>query len=548
MKRLALPAWLHPLARVLLLWAIASSCTIAAESGEPAPLVIDHRTILVFRAPLGMFSADERAQAARKRIQDALAQPGDGWTSVKSTALGEEVAIDGRPMFLVVAGDARTAAGETPEDLANAASRVLQKVWSDASERRDPRADLKALPRVALATVLVVAALAIGIMAAAFARRRIVKGLAARLGALPGAAPRGRMARVLPGLVGRLILLATWLVGLFLIFVYLSYSLSQFVLTRPVGDSLAQSIRDLGVQALGAMADSLPGIFIAAFIFLLAWVATRVSAELFANVDPGRDEGAFINAHTAPATRRLVNASLWLFAVAMAYPYLPGSQTEAFKGLSVIVGLMVSIGASGVIGQIASGVMIVYTYALRVGEYVRIQEHEGTVTEIGLFVTRLRTGMDEEISLPNTLVLANVTRNFSRAGNGSGYVLDVTVTIGYDTPWRQVYAMLLEAAKAVPEIRAEPPAYVMQTALSDFYVAYKLVAHVDADTPATRARVASELHEQIQDVFNRYGVQIMSPHYERDPAAPKVVPEARWHEAPAVSRSSGTSHQVSGTR
>jgi small-conductance mechanosensitive channel len=258
-----------------------------------------------------------------------------------------------------------------------------------------------------------------------------------------------------------------------------------------------------------------------------------VSAELFASVHASPEESPFVNTHTAPATRRIVNASLWLFALAMAYPYLPGSHTEAFKGLSVIVGVMVSIGASGVIGQIASGVMIVYTYALRVGEYVRIQEHEGTVTEIGLFVTRLRTGMGEEISLPNTLVLANVTRNLSRAADGKGYVLDVSVTIGYDTPWRQVYAMLLEAAGSVPEIRAEPPAYVVQTSLADFYVTYKLVAHVDAASPASRARVASALHEGIQDVFNRYGVQIMSPHYEADPAAPKVVPESQWHAAPA---------------
>ena len=521
---------------VLLVFALSLSLpgAAAAEEDQGVPLVVGHRTIHVFRAPVGMFSAGEREQAARKRIEATLEQPGDGWTSVKPTAQGMEIAIDGKPMFLVVPGDARPAAGESPEDLANAASRVLQKVWSEARERRDPRANLEALLRVALATVLLIVASAAAIRVAAFLRRRIVKGLAAQLGSRKGEPPPTRVAAVLPGLAGRLIFLATWLLGLFVIFAYLTYSLSQFVLTRPAGDSLAHSIRSLAVEALGSVTDSLPGMFIAVFIFLLAWVATRVSAELFASVQASPDENPFVNTHTAPATRRIVNASLWLFAVAMAYPYLPGSHTEAFKGLSVIVGLMVSIGASGVVGQIACGVMIVYTYALRVGEYVRIQEHEGTVTEIGLFVTRLRTGMGEEISLPNTLVLANVTRNFSRAGSGVGYVLDVTLTIGYDTPWRQVYGLLLAAAGKIPEVRAEPAPYVVQTALSDFYVAYKLVAHVDASTPATRARVASNLHEAIQDEFNRHGVQIMSPHYEADPAAPKVVPESQWHAAPAV--------------
>jgi small-conductance mechanosensitive channel len=518
---------------VLLAFVLLLPGAAAAEEEQGVPLVVGHRTIHVFRAPVGMFSAEEREQAARRRIEAALEQPGDGWTSVKPTAQGMEIAIDGKPLFLVVPGDARAAAGESPEDLANAASRVLQKVWSEARERRDPRANLEALLKVALATALLVVVSAAAIRLAAFLRRRIVKGLAAHLGSRKGEPPPTRVAAVLPGLAGRLIFFATWLLGLFVIFVYLTYSLSQFVLTRPAGDSLAHSIRSLAVQALGSVTDSLPGMFIAVVIFLLAWVATRVSAELFAGVQARPEESPFVNTHTAPATRRIVNASLWLFAVAMAYPYLPGSHTEAFKGLSVIVGLMVSIGASGVVGQIASGVMIVYTYALRVGEYVRIQEHEGTVTEIGLFVTRLRTGMGEEISLPNTLVLANVTRNFSRAGSGVGYVLDVTLTIGYDTPWRQVYGLMLVAARRIPQVRAEPPPYVVQTALSDFYVAYKLVAHVDASTPASRARVASHLHEAIQDEFNRHGVQIMSPHYEADPVAPKVVPESRWHAAPA---------------
>jgi len=273
--------------------------------------------------------------------------------------------------------------------------------------------------------------------------------------------------------------------------------------------------------------------FIAVIIFLAARATTRISAEFFNGVTNRADDSSLLNAHTAPATRRIVGASIWLFALAMAYPYLPGSHTEAFKGLSVLIGLMVSIGASGVIGQIASGMMIVFTYALKKGEYVRIQDFEGTVTEIDLFVTRLRTGMGEEIALPNAFVLANVTRNFSRANSGKAFVLDATVTIGYDTPWRQVHAMLLEAANSIPDILKSPPAYVVQTALADFYVAYKLFVQVDSEVPATRARIASDLHAAILDAFNQYGVQIMSPHYMADPQNPKVVNPVSWSPPPA---------------
>jgi len=199
----------------------------------------------------------------------------------------------------------------------------------------------------------------------------------------------------------------------------------------------------------------------------------------------------------------------------------------------VILGIMVSIGASGVVGQVFSGVILVYTRALTLGEYVRILDSEGTVTEIGLFVTRLRTGMGAEIALPNALVLSNVTWNYSRVTRGTGFVLDTAVTIGYDTPWRQVHALLLEAAQPIAEITKQPAPYVVQTALSDFYVAYKLVVYVGSAQPATRARVASDLHASIQDMFNRYGVQIMSPGYYEDPAAPKTVPETNWYAAPA---------------
>jgi small-conductance mechanosensitive channel len=524
------------LLRALALALLASGgapASVAANADGGAALVIGQRTIHVFRAPVGMFTPEERVQAARARIEQVLDVPGEGWTSVKPLEQGFEVAVDGKPMFLVVPGDARKSAGETPENLANAASRVLQKVWSEVRERRDPRPNVEGIVKVALATGLLILATALALAGSALLRKALYRRLAARLSTAPGAPAAGRLAQVLPSLISQVMFLGTWVIGLIVIFLYLSYGLSQFVLTRPAGESLSHSIRELMVDGLAAFADAVPGIFIAAFIFLFAWIATRVSAELFASVRASPEESPFINTHTALATRRIVNAALWLFALAMAYPYLPGSHTEAFKGLSVMVGVIVSIGAAGVVGQIASGMMIVYTYALRVGEYVRIAEHEGTVVEIGLFVTLLRTGLGEEISLPNTFVLANVTRNYSRAGEGGDYVLDAAVTIGYDTPWRQVHAMLTEAARRTPGITADPEPKVFQTALSDFYPEYRLVAYSEAKSPYTRAQALDRLHANIQDVFNEHGVQIMSPHYLGDPESAKVVPKARWFEAPA---------------
>jgi small-conductance mechanosensitive channel len=145
----------------------------------------------------------------------------------------------------------------------------------------------------------------------------------------------------------------------------------------------------------------------------------------------------------------------------------------------------------------------------------------------------VRTGLGEELTLPNSMLLGTVVKNYSRAVKGHGYIVDTTVTIGYDTPWRQVEAMLIEAALRTPGVLSAPSPRVFQTALSDFYPEYRLVCQAVPKDPRPRAEVLANLHANIQDVFNEHGVQIMSPHYLGDPADAKVVPPARWYPPPA---------------
>jgi len=194
---------------------------------------------------------------------------------------------------------------------------------------------------------------------------------------------------------------------------------------------------------------------------------------------------------------------------------------------------MLSLGASSFVAQVAAGLILTYTSTLRKGEYVRVGEHEGTVVEVGAFNTRIRTGLGEEIVLPNNFITGVATRNYSREVQGAGYIVDTVVTIGYDTPWRQVEAMLTEAARRTPGVLESPAPRVYQTALTDWYPEYRLVAQAIPDQPRPRAEVLSALHANIQDVFNENGVQIMSPHYVLDPSEPKVVPKSRWYTAPA---------------
>ena len=214
----------------------------------------------------------------------------------------------------------------------------------------------------------------------------------------------------------------------------------------------------------------MPDLVVAFVIFLLARGVIALGRPVFARVRlPVRAAaGSMPTRRARPSSSFRVGVVL--FALVMAYPYLPGSGSEAFKGVSVLIGLMLTLGGSSVVGQAVSGLILMYSRALRVGEYVRIDAHEGTVTELGTFTTSMRTGMGEELTLPNTLVLGTVTKNYSRTvrkGRASSSI--PRSTIGYDTPWRQVEAMLIEAARGTPGILADPAPRVFQTALTDFY-------------------------------------------------------------------------------
>jgi small-conductance mechanosensitive channel len=323
--------------------------------------------------------------------------------------------------------------------------------------------------------------------------------------------------------------LVFWVVTLLLVYEWLGFILARFPYTRPWGEGLIRFLSGLVVKVLSAVVEAIPGLMLAAVIFIGARFIVQMLRTFFDRVERGDFAVRWLDPETVLPTRRIANVVVWIFALAMAYPYLPGSDTDAFKGISVLLGVMLSLGSSNLIGQSVSGLILTYSHTLRLGEYVRIGDVEGTVTEIGTFAIRIRTGLGEELTLPNAMIVGTVTKNYSRTVKGSGYIVDTVLTIGYDTPWRQVHAMMIEAARRTEGIVATPAPHVFQTALSDFYVEYRLVAQAVASAPRPRAQVLADLHASLQDVFNENGVQIMSPHYLGDPGAAKVVPPAHWN-------------------
>ena len=192
---------------------------------------------------------------------------------------------------------------------------------------------------------------------------------------------------------------------------------------------------------------------------------------------------------------------------------------------------MISLGSTGVVSQIMAGTVLAYSRALHPGDFVRVGEIEGTVLKVGAISTKLLTPNNEEVTIPNSVLIENSITNYSQRYTGSSSVLSTSITIGYDTPWRQVHAMLLMAAGQVEGILGTPEPYVAQKALTDFYVQYELFVVVE--WPGERRTALSQLHSKIQDIFNEYGVQIMSPQYYDQPPQKLVVPKEKWFTPPA---------------
>ncbi len=504
---------------------------VVAQTPNQAPLVVFNREVTIFRDVLLGSTPAERAERAKERINRQLAENPSAVISTEDNSLGTLFKLDNVMVFALTPNDVDIL---HQQSMQAAVSSTRSKLGTAIRESRNSR-NIDLILRstgISLAATITLFVLLwlFGRLRRIIAHRLVsitenshvmVKGveLISRLRILHMALSLNR--------------LLYFSAVVILLYEWLSVCLAQFPYTRPWSDGLNAFLIGTGARFGLAILHALPSLLTAILIFILAYWLTRVSRAFFNQIERKQIQFERLDAELAVPTRKIVSAVIWLFALVMAYPYLPGSDSAAFKGVSVLVGVMLSLGASSIVSQGASGLILTYSRTFRPGEYVRIGDFEGTVTDLGIFNTRMRTGMGEEITLSNATVFASITRNYSRASEGKGYVLDTAVTIGYDTPWRQVEAMLLEAAAKTDGIYSNPPPRVFHTALTDFYPEYRLVCHAHPIEPKPRAIALSDLHANIQDVFNRYGVQIMSPHYVQDPAKEKIVPEDKKYQAPA---------------
>ncbi|MFZ0107594.1 MAG: mechanosensitive ion channel domain-containing protein [Thiobacillus sp.] len=525
-----------------LIWLLAllvSQGVVAAEAeqgppeieqtvSEPGLVKMDGRTVLEIFAGFKTLPVETRAANIGERLYRVAESGKDVKIEIRETPLSHDLVAGDRLVMKVLDADAK-AIGAPRELVAQDYARSMQEALDRYRVEHTPVAMWIALAKT-VATLLV----AWGVLWLFGRLYRSLKAwiiVRARRGMAAVQRKTYRMVRMdhlrgpLLALLGGL-RLVVWVM---VIYATLDLSLSYFPQTRGLAVGMAELVGEPLAELGSGLVAAIPKLIVLAVVFWLVRLVLRASIAFFTRVADGRLHIEGFYADWANPTRRIINLLIIVAGVMIAYPYIPGSSTDAFKGISIFLGVLLSIGSSGVISNLMTGLTITYMRAFRVGDVIRIGDTMGTVIESSLLITRLKTPKGLEINLPNSLVMAGQVINYSASDNA---FLSTSVTIGYDAPWRQVHAMLLEAAAKTPGVRRQPAPFVLQTALEDFYVRYDLNV-VLADI-ARQGRILSELHQNIQDVFNEYGVQIMSPNFEAQPEQPVLVPKSNWHAAPAA--------------
>ena len=501
---------------------------------EPERLELLNREVVVFRSDTTQLSPAERVDDATRRIRaagDSLLESGIDTVDITvgdDEEPGVRFSSEGEFLFTILESDLNELSGET---LREASKRAISQI----NDALDARAEQFQPERIALGIGVVVGTTALFLLGI-WLIRRVGGWLRGRLEKFINRIRQLKIKRadLRPHIVvveKKAVRLLEGIAIFFLGYVWLTTCLYQFPATAPWGAALGQSLGQFASKVGSSVLGSLPGLGIVTFIFLIARWLSRLSDHLIRGLG-SESASSLMSADTARATRRIIGATIWLFAIVMSYPYIPGSGSVAFQGMSMLLGLMISLGSSGMINQIMSGFVMLYSGSIRTGEYVRVGEMEGTVTEMGLLATKIMTPRRDFISVPNAILVSNPTYNYSRLADENGAVVSTSVTIGYDTPWRQVHAMLKLASERTPGLRQDPEPRVLQTGLLDHYAEYTLVFYIEE--PTSRPAVLSRLHAEIQDVFNEYEVQIMSPHFREQPEQDLIVPKSNWFDKPAA--------------
>jgi small-conductance mechanosensitive channel len=511
----------------------AQKKTEAPVPVEKAPVRFEDRDLFFISNRVLSLSPKDRAEIISRKIgriaKDPFVEPSGIATVPQET--GVDIVAGDIVIMTVTEADARQA-GIPVATMALENAESIRKALAEYRSATSWESILKGV----LYTILLTAAL----VALLYALKRSDAWLKGKMPALRDRLGQwqeisrqkiGGLARFLPveailSILGILAKIVRILITLFLLYFYFSLVLGFFPWTHAIASTfLSFILRPLAVLWKGFV-SAVPDMAVIAIVTILTYYILKFLRIISREMEAGGFEIEGFYKDWAVPTYKLVRIFVIVFYLVIIFPYIPGSDSDAFKGVSIFLGVLFSLGSTSAVANMVAGVIITYMRPFRLGDRVRIGETEGDVVERTLLVTRIRTIKNVDVTVPNTSVLNSHIMNYSLSSEGAdgGLILNTGVTIGYDVPWRKVHELLIDAALATEHILREPRPFVLQTGLNDFHISYELNAYTRM--PSRKVLIYSLLHQNIQDVFDRAGVEILSPGYTslRDGSSSTVKP------------------------
>jgi small-conductance mechanosensitive channel len=509
----------------------AASSQEAETATVTAPVVLDGRALFQVRGVSGVTAA-ERAEHIAERIESIGASEDFAIESIRVVRSEDEVAVmtDGELLVRVFEADAALEHVDRYTLATARAERIRRALQSYRFERSSER-----LQKAVLYAIGGLVAYVGALVSALYAMRRLTSfvedKVKQRVRSVAIQSFQILKAQHVWQSVQSILRFTRVILILALTYAFLEFTLALFPWTRAASESLFHYVMEPLSAMVKAFIHHLPNLLFLVVLFLLTRYGLRMLRLFFDAVERGAVRLDNFEPEWSRPTYRLIRTGIVVLALVVAYPYIPGSSSDAFKGISIFLGVLLSIGSSSFTSNLIAGYALSYRRAFRAGDRVSIDGVVGDVLYTRMQVTHLRSLKNEEIVIPNSTILNNTIVNYSSLARSKGLIIHTTLGIGYEVPWRQVEAMLLVAASRTDGVLQEPRPFVLQKALADFAVTYELNAY--CSDPQLMFAQKNELHRNILDVFNEYGVQIMTPAYESDPPQPKLVPKEQWFSAPA---------------
>lgn len=490
----------------------------APQAISSAPVVIDGHTLFVLRGSMS-YPAQERAERVRQNIIAAARDKSLAGADIHVADAADRTQIfAGKTLLLDVLDVDGEFEGIGRRMLASTfAPKIAHAIDQYRSERS--RQVLVRNTALALAATVFVAFLLWAVVrVSGWMTRMGERRLQRKLRNLENKAHRLIRAEQVWALVSGLVRGTRALLLVLLVFFYLNAVLGLYPWTRPAALVLFDLVLNPLQSLWNGFIGSIPGLVFLAVLFVVVRYVIGLTRVFFEGVEHQRIRLQNFEPEWAPPTFKILRFLIIAFGVVIAYPYIPGSETSAFKGVSLFLGVIFSLGSSSFISNMVAGLAMTYRGAFKLGELIKIGDAVGAVDEIRLMTTRLRTLKNEIAIIPNSSLLNATVINYSALARSDGLVLHAQVGIGYDVPWREVESMLLQAVERTEGLQRTPRPFVLQLSFGDFAVNYQVNAY--CGDPLRMLDLYSALHGNIQDVFNEHGVEIMTPvHTQLLPAA-----------------------------